>query len=104
TGQALVHYGIGRLHHGRYDFMAAMPHYQAALSLWPSEHDDTEFALLLLDASSAMHLSANAAAAGPLAERGLVLAERLSAPGLIARALYSSTGSGAFRQDPRPAI
>jgi DNA-binding CsgD family transcriptional regulator/tetratricopeptide (TPR) repeat protein len=100
-GQARVHHGIGRLEHGRYDMAAEVPHLDAALQLWPVEREDAELAWLLLDGSQAKHYGGDCAAASPLAERGLALAERFGDSGLLARAL-SCVSHTRMRYDPRP--
>lgn len=102
-GQALVHRGIARIERGRYDFMAAMPHFDASLRLWPRDREDAEFASLLVDFAGARNQTTDSTGAVPLIERGLELAERLGHPGLIARALWIAAGPP-FQVDPRPQI
>jgi DNA-binding CsgD family transcriptional regulator/tetratricopeptide (TPR) repeat protein len=87
AGQAMVHWGLGRLHNARYDLVQAVHHLDEALRLWPTQRDDAEFARLLVDAARARTFSGDADAAIQLAERGLALAERLDDAGLLARAL-----------------
>ena len=100
-GQARVHGGLGRLHRGRYDFLQALPHFEAALRFWPYEREDAELAGLLLDFAGAKFYSVDYLSDVPLAERGLALAERLGDAGLIARALWLVSAMS-FRRDARP--
>ena len=101
TAQMRVHRGIGLLHHGQYDMVAAVPHLDAALRLWPAGQEDAELAWLLLDASRVKFLVGDFAAAIPLAERCLALAERCDDTGLLTRAL-TRVSMTRMRQDPRP--
>ena len=87
TGQASAHWGLGRLHLGRYDLIAAVSHLDAALRLWPAGREDAELTRLLVDAARAKVFSGDAVAARHLADRAVALAERLGDAGLIARAL-----------------
>jgi len=88
--QARVHRGIAWVHQIRFDLTRALPHLDAALRLWPAEHADREFTLLLLDAARAQLFARNTTAAANLAERGLALANRLGDPALEARALLET--------------
>jgi DNA-binding CsgD family transcriptional regulator len=87
AGQASAHWGLGRLHLGRYDIRAAETHLDAALRLRPAEPEDADLARLLVDAARAKAFNADAVAAGQLADRAVTLAERLGDADLIARAL-----------------
>ena len=87
TGQASVHWGLGRLHLGRYDLITAVTHLDTALRLWPKEREDAELARLMVDTARAKTFSADRDAAIQLADSALRLAEDLGDPGLIARAL-----------------
>jgi tetratricopeptide (TPR) repeat protein/DNA-binding CsgD family transcriptional regulator len=102
-GQALVHRGIGSLHHGRFDLIAALPHFDAALNLWPSDREDAEFASLLLNFARAKYHSGDRVMEDALIARALSIAERIGNPGLLARALSVAAGA-AFRQGARPQI
>src|SRR5437773_12508673 len=66
---------------------AARGHLDAALQAWPPEHRNAELVQLLVAAVRANVLSGDHSAALELADRAVVLAERLADPGLIARAL-----------------
>ncbi len=101
TGQARVHWGIGLVHRGRYDLAAAVPHFEAALRLWPAEREDAELASLQVDAARASYFSGDFAAARSLAARAVEVAERSNAPGLLAQSLIL-VASARFRDDPRP--
>jgi DNA-binding CsgD family transcriptional regulator/tetratricopeptide (TPR) repeat protein len=103
TGQALVHAGIGRLHMGRYDLMAAVPHFDGALRLWPPVLENAQFASFLLDFAAAHYYGADVLAATPLVERSLRIAERLGDPSLLARSLRI-TSQLSFLKEPRPRI
>jgi DNA-binding CsgD family transcriptional regulator/tetratricopeptide (TPR) repeat protein len=87
AGQAVAHWGMGRMHQARYDMQATVHHLDAALSLWPPEREDAELIRLLHDATRANVFSANWDAASHLAERSLQLAERLADAASQARAL-----------------
>src|SRR5207248_5706229 len=68
-GQARVHWGIGLVHRGRYDLTAAMPHFQAALRLWPADRENAELASLQVDAARASNFSDDFSMARSLAPR-----------------------------------
>ena len=86
AAQASVHWGQGRLHLGRYDFVAdAVKARGRALRVWPPELENPELVRLLADGARAKLFSGDAAAAIQLAERAVTLAERLGDVGLIAR-------------------
>jgi DNA-binding CsgD family transcriptional regulator len=87
AGQASAHWGLGRLHVGRYDFATAVLHLDAALRLWPPDGENPELARLLTDTVRAKVFSGDALAAIQLAERAVTLAEQLGDAGLTARAL-----------------
>jgi DNA-binding NarL/FixJ family response regulator len=94
-GQALVHWGLGRLHHGSYDVAEAVVHLDKALRLWPSGDRDADLVHLLADAAGAAVHSGNNAHAISLSERALVLAEQVGDPGLIAIALTTHVAENA---------
>jgi tetratricopeptide (TPR) repeat protein len=94
-GQALVHWGLGRLHHGSYDVAEAVVHLDKALRLWPSGDRDADLVHLLADAAGAAVRSGNNAHAISLSERALVLAEQVGDPGLIAIALTTHVAENA---------
>jgi DNA-binding CsgD family transcriptional regulator/tetratricopeptide (TPR) repeat protein len=87
AGQALVHWGLGRLHDSRYDMVAAVRHLDEAVRLWPTQRKDADLARLLADSARAKTFSGDSDAALQLAERGLALAEQLGDASLLARAL-----------------
>jgi DNA-binding CsgD family transcriptional regulator len=87
AGQASAHWGLGRLHLGRYDFVAGVRHLDAALRLWPPDRENAELARLLVDTVRAKVFSGDGLAGIPLADRAVTLAEQLGDAGLIARAL-----------------
>jgi len=99
TGQALVHRGIARLHVSLYDITSAVPHFDAALRLWPAQHADAELAGLLLDAARANGYGVNGLLATEFAQRAFGVAERVGDVGLLARALIEVAAS---MQDVRP--
>jgi len=86
-GQARVERAIAWVQQERFELAAAAPHLEAALRLWPAGQEDAEYAHLLIDAARAKVFSAELAAASPLADSGLSVAERLGAPALLAEAL-----------------
>src|SRR5205085_2154178 len=98
-GQALVHWGLGRLHHGGYNIAEAVAHLDDALRLWPSTAPQADLVRLLADAARAAVHSGNNAHAVSLSERTLALAEQLGDPGLLAIALTSSV-----LEDVRPRL
>jgi tetratricopeptide (TPR) repeat protein len=107
-GQAWVHWGIRLVHRGRYDIAVAVPHFQAALRLWPAEREDAELASLLLDATRASVFSGDSAVAGSLAARAQAVAQRcddssLLAPSLILLAATGMLDDPAAMGDRRPA-
>jgi AAA ATPase domain len=91
-GQARVHRAIGWVHQSHYALEAAEPHLEAAMQLWPAEHEDAEFAQLLLEAARAKTFLTQFTTAGSLAERGLAVAERLNDERLRAHALTEIAG------------
>jgi tetratricopeptide (TPR) repeat protein len=101
NGQARVHRGIGLVHAGRYDMVAAVPHFDAALRLWPTEREDAELAWLLQDAARASFFNGESARANSLAERAFALAEQCDDAGLLARTL-SLASTTRLQYDPRP--
>ena len=103
VGQALAHAGLGRLYSGLHDFKAAVPHFDAALRLWPPEREDARLAAVLFDYSTALYEIGDFATDNVITERGLALAEQLGDPALVAYAL-SRLAIQRFRQDPRPRI
>jgi tetratricopeptide (TPR) repeat protein len=80
-----------------------VPHFEAALRLWPAERGDAELACLLVDFAAASQFGSDVETAYELAERALPLAERLGDPVLLARALSTVTSHRSER-DPRPQI
>ena len=100
-GQARVHRGIGLVHRGRYDLAAAVPHFEAALRLWPADREDVELASLQADAARACVFRGDFAAAGALAARAVQVAERCDDPGLLALSLILLASVGE-QDDPRP--
>jgi DNA-binding CsgD family transcriptional regulator len=102
SGQASVHWGLGRLHLGRYDMRAAVTHLDAALRFWPTQREDAELARLLVDTVRAKWFSADAVSAIQHAEHAVTLAEQLGDGGLIARALVGfAEGHGDDTPDRR---
>jgi len=102
AAQAEVAREIGWAYQVVQDFASAAPHLETALRLWPAGQEDEGLARLLLDTARARSLSGDTAAAGPLAEQGWALAERLGAvalqaQGLVERAIVI-TGQGQPRQ------
>jgi tetratricopeptide (TPR) repeat protein len=81
--------------------VAAVPHFQAALRLWPAEREDAELASLLLDATRASLFSRDWTAGGLLAGRALELTERCDDPGLLVRSLILLAATRML-EDPRP--
>jgi transcriptional regulator with XRE-family HTH domain/tetratricopeptide (TPR) repeat protein len=102
-GQARVHWGIGLVHRGRYDLTAAMPHFQAALRLWPADREDAELASLQVDAARASNFSGDFSMARSLAARAADVAARSNAPSLLAQSLIL-LALGRFQDDPRPKV
>jgi predicted ATPase len=100
-GQARVHWGIGLVHRGRYDLVSAAPHVEAALRLWPPDHQDSELASLQVDAARASVFKGDFAAAGSMAARAVAVAERCEDPGLLAQSLVV-LALVRERDDPRP--
>src|SRR5262249_55468099 len=82
TGQAVGHWGLGRVHQAQYNIGASVQEFDAALDLWPPERQDGQLARLLHDAGRAKTFSADVAAAIQLAERALALAVRSGDAGL----------------------
>ncbi len=76
AGQAEVHQAIAAVHEGRYDFVAAAPHLETALALWPAGREDAALARLLLQVARAKTLAGDGSGRDT-AERGAALAERL---------------------------
>jgi DNA-binding NarL/FixJ family response regulator len=87
-GEALTHWGIARLHQGRYDMAAAKQHVDSALRLWSPEPEDREFVRLLVDAARAHTFAGDSQTGIELAQRGLKLAEQIDDPSLLAAALF----------------
>jgi DNA-binding CsgD family transcriptional regulator len=87
AGQATVHWGLGRLHLGRYDMEAAVKHLDAAIGVWPVEREDAELSRLLVDAARAKVFGGDRSGAIESADRALQLSEQLGEAGAIARAL-----------------
>jgi tetratricopeptide (TPR) repeat protein len=102
-GQARVHWGIGLVHRGRYDLAAALPHFEAALRLWPAELEDKELAALRVDAARGYSFRGDFAAARSLAARAVEVAERCQEPGLLAQSLIL-LASLRLQDDPRPRV
>jgi DNA-binding CsgD family transcriptional regulator len=86
-GQARVQRAIGWVHQSHYAFADAVPHLEAAMHLWPAEHEDAEFGQLLLEAARANVYLTQFTAAGVFAERALALADRLNDGRLRGRAV-----------------
>jgi tetratricopeptide (TPR) repeat protein len=85
-GQALAHWGLGRVYNSQYDMRAAARHFEEALRLSSAASPDKQ-SLLLADAARAKVYSGDFAAALGLAEQSLGLAEQIGDAALIARAL-----------------
>jgi DNA-binding NarL/FixJ family response regulator len=98
-GQALVHWGLGRLNHGSYNISEAVVHLDKALGLWPSADREADLVRLLADAARAAVHSGNNAHAISLSERALGLAEHVGNPGLLAIALTTRVS-----EDARPRL
>jgi DNA-binding CsgD family transcriptional regulator/tetratricopeptide (TPR) repeat protein len=101
-GQALAHWGIARLHQGRYNFVAAEPHVDEAVRLWPSEGQGRELVLLLCDATRIKSVGGSGEAANELAKRAIALAEHLGDVGLTVQALsyMAEVGGGITNRPP----
>jgi DNA-binding NarL/FixJ family response regulator len=82
-GPALAHWGIGRVHLGRYDVASAEPHLDSALRLWPARREDAELVRLIWDVTRARAIGGRKAESTELAERNLALAEQLGDTGLV---------------------
>jgi DNA-binding CsgD family transcriptional regulator len=102
-GRARVHHGMGLVHRGRYDLAAALPHFEAALRLWPAEREDKELASLQVDAARAFFFRGDFVAAGSLGARAVEVAERCEEPGLLAQSLIM-VASARLQADPRPRV
>jgi DNA-binding NarL/FixJ family response regulator len=99
-GQALAHWGMARLHQGRYDMQTADLHIEEALRLWPPERQDADLVRLLVDAAR-IRAYGGYSGAIDVADRSLVLAEQLGEAAIVARALFGvETARASTRHHP----
>ena len=92
-GEARVHHQRSRVFQYHFDYRSAEAPIDEALKIWPADQQATaEYAVVVLDAARLKVFSGNHVAARPLAERGLVLCERLGDASLLARALIEVEG------------